>query len=243
MIWLYDGSWEGLLSGVFEVYAQKDDEAVLQSTETFPGATLFATKTVSTDAVRAARVSRGMARLSLELPEVAYCAFLSEHADREQALLETLRLGFSQNRNPLPQRQLEPVRILSTLSRRVAYEAHRFLGYVRLVHVGGDLYAADIEPDYCILPLMGNHFHNRFGDQRLVIRDVRRRLALVSDRREWFIMSLPEGEPLPALPRDDEMTELWRSYFQAIANPARKNLKLQQAFVPLKYRKHLTEFQ
>ncbi len=242
MIWLYDGSWEGLLTGIFQVFSHKDTEAELCAGDRFPGASLFATQDVSTDSVKAMRVNRGMERLSSELPGVAYTAYLADHSDKERALLETLRIGFAANRDPLPQKHLEPVHRLCRLSQQVCYEAHRFKGYVRLVHAGGDLYVADIEPDHCILPLLGGHFHSRFGDQRLFIRDLKRRLALLSTPDEWLIQELSPDDPLPALPQGDAFEDMWRAYFVAIANPARKNLRLQQQFVPLKYRRHIAEF-
>ena len=246
MLWLYDGGWEGLLSAVFQVYVHKDvDDGEILPEERFSGYSMFPVRKVSTNAEQARRVARGMERLSRELPRAAYRAFLSEQPDREGALLGTLRLGFSQGQDPLTQLMHEPVHKLATLSRRVANEERLFLGLVRLSHAGGDLYVSDIEPKYNILPLMGHHFHTRFGDQRLVIRDVRRRIALLSTPEEWWISELPqsEGDPLPPLPRDAEMAALWRSYFQAIANPARKNPRLQQHFVPLRYRGHVAEFQ
>ena len=243
MIWLYDGEWDGLLSAVFQVFARKDEEAVIQSRDAFEGLSLFPVQTVATNPEHAARVGRGMARLSGELPKTAYRAFLSEQPERERALLGTLRLGFAHDRNPLPLLQEEPVGKLCALARRVTNEQRLFLGVTRLLHVGGDLYAADIQPETHILPLMGHHFHRRFNDQRLLIRDVGRLSALVSTPEEWWITRLPVDEALPPLPRDAEMTALWRSYFKAVANPARENLKLQQQYVPLKYRGNITEFQ
>ncbi|MDR2670552.1 MAG: TIGR03915 family putative DNA repair protein [Oscillospiraceae bacterium] len=242
MIWLYDGGWEGLLTAVFLVFAQKDDEASICPQRRFPGASLFPVHTVAADPARAGRVARGMARLSPELPRVAYRAFLSERPAFEDALLGTLRLGFAGHTDPLPLRHLEPVRQLHRFSEEVSRELVLFMGIIRLVHAGGDLYAADIEPDTFVLPLLGRHFHGRFGAQRLIIRDLKRRLALVSTPEEWLIAALPDG-PLPPLPEDRTIGDMWRAYFAAIANPARRNPALQRRFVPTRYRLHITEFQ
>ncbi|MCL2747672.1 MAG: TIGR03915 family putative DNA repair protein [Oscillospiraceae bacterium] len=242
MIRLYDGSWEGLLSAIFQVFRHRGFEDEILSALTFPGHSLYPVYEAATDPEQARRVTRGMARLSPALPKSAYRAFLSEQPGMEAALLGTLRLGFAREQNPLPLLGEAPVKKLVTLSRRVSMERERFLGLTRLRHVGEDLYAADIEPEYRILPLLGTHFHARFGDQRLIIRDIRRRLALVSTPQAWWIAELPAHEDLPPLPRDLEMSSLWRAYFAAIANPARENLRLQQGFVPLRYRGNVTEF-
>jgi probable DNA metabolism protein len=134
------------------------------------------------------------------------------------------------------------VRRLHRFSEEVTRELVLFMGIIRLVHAGGDLCAADIEPDTFVLPLLGRHFHGRFGEQRLIIRDRKRRLALVSSPEEWLIAALPDG-PLPPLPEDRTFGDMWRAYFAAIANPARRNPALQRRFVPTRYRRHITEFQ
>ena len=240
MIWLYDGSWDGLLSAVFQAY--NDQSADIQSHESFSGCSMFPVRTVETSPIQVDRLRRGMERLSPQLPVTAYRAFLSEQPGRENALLNTLRIGFAHNRDPLPLLQEPPIQLLCGLAGRVSNEERLFLGIIRFSRASKDLYCADIEPDYCILPLMGRHFHMRFNDQHLIIRDLKRRLALLSTPQEWWMANLLDETQAP-LPKDDEMSALWRAYFQAIANPARKNPKLQQRFVPLKYRTHITEFQ
>ena len=242
MLHLYDGGFDGLLTALFTVYARRDADDEIQREAQFDGLSLFPVCRVQTDPAKAARVMTGMRKLSSALPPVAYRAFLSEQPGMETALLQTLRIGFAHNEDPLALRHEEPVGKLLRLNDRVSREVELFLGTIRFVCAGGDVYLSDIAPDYHILPLIGRHFHVRFGDQRLVIRDVRRRIALVSvPQAGWHLAVLPQG-PLPPLPKDAN-EELWKAYFQAIANPARINPKLQQRFVPLKYRKYIAEFQ
>lgn len=50
-----------------------------------------------------------------------------------------------------------------------------------------------------------------------------------------------EGRP-EMTPQEEQFQQLWRNYFQTLAIPERKNLKLQQGKVPLKARGFLTEF-
>jgi probable DNA metabolism protein len=114
------------------------------------------------------------------------------------------------------------------------------LQFVRFVKLSEDMYAADIEPEFDVLKLIGDHFHDRFPLSRFIIRDLRHLRAIVSAPSGWQITSLPAENP--PLPRDGEFENLWRMYFKTIANETRKNLSLQQHFVPLKYRRHLTEF-
>ena len=63
MIYLYDGSFEGLLCCIFDSYANKEILTAIFSDEDF-APTLFPTRTVSTDAGHASRVLRKIHKLS-----------------------------------------------------------------------------------------------------------------------------------------------------------------------------------
>jgi len=137
---------------------------------------------------------------------------------------------------------------------RVGNEAHRYLQFVRFVKIAPNqpaltdgtetpgLYVADIEPEYDILPKIAGHFARRFQDQRFIIRDKTHAQALVYDTHSCQIVTFPELLDQP-LPEDPQFASLWQHYFDSVAIPWRRNLKLQQHFVPLKYRRHMTEFQ
>lgn len=235
-MYTYDSSWDGLLSAIFHAF--KEYDAVICPTQE----SLFAVETVETNAEHVERLTRGMARLHPEMPVYVFRAFCAEHEGFETDLLHSLRLGFEQKGDPFWQRQYPYVRRVAEAERKAVGEAHRFLGLVRFVCAGGNLFVGDIEPDCNILPLIGEHFYDRFCDQRIVLRDLKRYTAFVSEPPNgWWITELPEGE-LPPLPDDKEFSDMWKAYFNNIANPERANKKLQQGFVPLKHRKHLTEF-
>jgi len=235
----YDGSWDGLLSAIFRVY--KEPNAVIQNPR--DELSMFEGEHIKTNYEHAERLNRGMKRLDSNNPIFVYRAFCAEYDGFETDLLLSLRLGFEQNANPFWQRQYPFIQRVAEAETKTGREAHRFLGLVRFVSAGGNLYVGDIEPDCNILSLIGDHFYDRFNDQRIILRDTKRRLALVSEPPNgWWITELPEGE-IPPLPDDKEFTEMWKGYTHALANPERVNRKLQRNFVPLKHRKNLPEFQ
>lgn len=241
IVLVYENCWDGFLSAVFETFLRKDGCDLVRENR-FTGESLFGSVRVKTCGTRALRIQNGMDKLGANVGATIYQAWLSERTDIENDIVKTLKRGFDEKRDPLPLLMCPEVRRVMLASRLVGHESQRFLGLTRLKHVHGDLYAADFTHDCNLLPLMGDHFCGRFGDQRIVIRDIERRQALVTGHGCWEITALPDGEIAP-LPPDGEFESLWRRYFETIANPARKNLKLQQKFVPLKYRAHLTEFQ
>lgn len=196
--------------------------------------------TVSPDDTHADRLWRGLRRLDRELPEVLYSAWLSEWEEIESDLLSTMRLGFARKQNPLPLRTEAFVQRVQKAAYYTGGENHRFLGILRFVRVG-ELFLADIKPNADILPLMGEHFYMRFNTNKLMIRDLIRRRAIVSEPSGWTILDLPPGD-LPPLPKDGTFEQLWRDYFTVTANPARVNTNLQRQFVPLRVRGQMTEF-
>ncbi len=240
----YTPTWEGFLTAVFEVFdrKRKGERLSVRHPREQNETSMFPSELLPPDEQKARRVEAGMKRLAPSLPETVYTAWLSELPGSEDDLISLLEMGFSSGRDPRGNLTDPVVTRVNKAAKTAGWEAHRMLQFVRFVQTPEGIYVADIEPSCNILTLIGDHFHGRFNDQRLLIRDLRRRLVLVSQQESWFIRELSPEEELPPLPKDGEFEDLWRGYFRAISNPARQNLKLQQQFVPLRYRKHLTEF-
>jgi probable DNA metabolism protein len=171
-----------------------------------------------------------------------YRAWLSGLPDIDDDILHALKLGFSSGKNPMGMRYERCVARVEDADGRVGTEAYRYYCFVRFVSAGRDLFIADIEPAFDILPLIGQHFHARYQSQRFLIRDLSRKRAVVSDVTGWHIAEL-SGEGLSPVRKDGRYEHMWERYFAAIANQSRKNPRLQQKFVPLRYRKFMTEFQ
>jgi len=245
---IYDNTWEGFLSAVFEAFARKrsygrQTGVSIQAGRLADAGSLFPREEIRTDMAKAGRVGKGMEKLSRQTPGRVYTVWLSEQPGIDDTLAAFLKVGFDEKIDPMANTFHPAVEKVRGMEKKVGWEAHRMLQFVRFVQTGQGIYVADIKPEYNVLPLIGDHFHSRFGDQLLLIRDVTRRTVLVSDAREWYVRRLSDEEEMPPLPEDGQFEAMWRAYFKAIANPARKNLNLQRSFVPLKYREHLTEFQ
>ncbi len=239
MMLIYENSFDGFLTGIFEAF--KHSGAYLMNADELEGDPFLERRRVACDLVRADRVSGGMARLGFDLERRVYFAWLSRIRAIDGDILETLRLGFARNSDPLAMLYEAAPKNVASAFRKVGHEAERGRQFVRFKKAPGGIYVADLSPIYDILPLIGPHFHERFSCQRFIIRDLVRGRAVVSDENGWRIVTLPE-ENAP-LPEDSEFEELWRRYFSVIAIRERENKKLQQKFVPLRYRGHLTEFE
>jgi probable DNA metabolism protein len=90
------------------------------------------------------------------------------------------------------------------------------------------------------------HFARRFGSEDFAVVDLQaapwpsraRGGRFESAAGEEALAYLPESNATHA---DDEDALLWRRYFRATENPARRNPELQRRLMPRRYWKYLTE--
>jgi hypothetical protein len=134
------------------------------------------------------------------------------------------------------------VRAVHDCARKVGHEIHRLTGLLRFCSGEGGVYTARCEPDHFILPALGPHFQNRFGETPWAIIDERRRLCLYCHSGQQLELYDLRGMPnsSEALP-DGEWGNLWRLYHKTINNESRKNPNLQKSFMPKRYWKYLNE--
>lgn len=241
MLYRYDGSYEGFLCAVFRAFELRDRDAFIEPV-TDDTLRWCQTETVCSEPEKARRVEQGLSRLSPRLPGTVYLAWLSRHEGIDDALLRFVRLGFDRRKDPETMLYNGAAAKVMTAARRAGGEERRFLQFLRFVKALPDLYIADIEPEYDILAMIVPHFAARFPDMDFIIRDKRRRIAAVWNRREWQLVEGDERLMALPLPEDGEIEALWRRYFKSVAILQRKNPRLQQHFVPLRFREHMTEF-
>jgi probable DNA metabolism protein len=250
LLYRYPPHWTGFLSAVAFAWKDKSATFTRQSADDAPS---FLPQTAVPEATAmAARRSAGRSRLGAALPGLLYDAWCSEWEHVDDDLSATMHLAFARNQCPIVEQRTDlipnkvalilepPVLRAAKASAYCGKVAHLYLGILRFVRVG-EVYAADLEPECDILPSIAEHFHRRFLSHKLLIRDLRRRRAIVSQPEGWHLAELG-GEPIPPLPKHGEFETLWRGYFQNISNPLRENKNLQRNFIPLKVRGHMTEF-
>jgi probable DNA metabolism protein len=135
------------------------------------------------------------------------------------------------------------LRALSRASGRVNREIHRLEGLARFLPRGDGLYSAPLEPDANVVAALLPHFARRFGGEDFALVDLRRRLAFW--RRGGRFESAAGDEALALLPDavPDEDMRLWKRYFKAAENPARRNPELQRRLMPMRYWRYLPELE
>ncbi|MDR2716934.1 MAG: TIGR03915 family putative DNA repair protein [Treponema sp.] len=131
---------------------------------------------------------------------------------------------------------------------KVWHEIHRLMGLLRFCPNEDGVYIARCEPDHFVIPALGPHFRERFGETPWAIIDEKRRLCLryaPSESRvagELFeFFNIDKNPAFLKNPPDSEWGNLWRLYHKTINNESRNNPGLQRRFMPARYWKYLNE--
>ena len=263
MIFIYDGSYEGLLSCIFIIFKGRTIPTAISTEASYQFTLLDTIERVTTNEEWAARVLKGIdKRTHARASTLIYKLFLSELPLCEMLVYEVIRAIISQaiirgndesilenfaNPHILKARQIEKM---------MHREVHRMHAFVRFQKSRDGLFYAAVDPDFNVLPLIGDHFERRYADQQWLIFDARRHYGLHYDQKKMSFVSLhdPEFAANAQLLLDDrrqsdalldehekEYQLLWKNYFQAVNIGERNNARLHLRHMPRRYWKHLTE--
>ena len=105
----------------------------------------------------------------------------------------------------------------------------------------GSILVAQLAPKCNIVPLMMDHFSDRFPDENFILYDENRNLAAVHEAGHRCV--LVSGEQLQ-IPQGhmDYFAVLWKQYFATMEIRERHNEQCQNHLLPKWYRKYMTEW-
>lgn len=245
---IYDGSFEGLLTAVYEVYAHKLTHVRMQKGEWHNTALFENVMKVVTDNNRASRVLKGLKeKLTPMGLQRLYAAHLAEMDGEDDNLMGYIRYVFDANQNIEEDYGNKYVMRVSEIVRMVRREKHRMEAFVRFQELKDRTFYSAIEPDFNVLPLLIRHFKSRYADQRWIIYDIKRSYGIYYDLHDTQFISLDfatinPGNAISVYNENEGLYQsLWQNYFNSVNIPARKNTKLHLRHVPKRYWKHLTE--
>jgi probable DNA metabolism protein len=250
-ILVYDGSFDGFLTCVFEIYEYKWKDVSIQHHKQFQEGLFSVSETVITEQQKATRVWKGIKLHSKSAGRQLFYAFLSEAAGVENLLLKYVQDLF-RYRDDISNDFSNPVVLnVSKLVKNVGREKHRMEAFVRFQLTKDNIYFANIEPDFNVLPLIAKHFKNRYADQEWIIYDIRRNYGIHYNLKtvQTIELELPKNLKLvdtnTAYFAEEEAAfqQLWKEYFQSTNIKERKNMKLHIQHVPKRYWKYLSEKQ
>lgn len=241
MDYLYDGTFEGLLTCIYYHY-KKEGASGIYPVSDYQQSMINNCEVINTDIEKAKIVSDAInKKISKEAYiDVFYC-YLSNTCNKENAILEFLIFAFKYGKKTMNFYTHEKVLPLKEISLKVTKEVDKFLGILRFSDIGGILFAG-FSPDNDLLILLIGHFADRYRYEKFIIYDERRNKAAVYGNNTWEIKENIHIEN-PEYSRDEKLIQkLWKQYFTDLAIKERTNLNLQFQFVPSRYRKNMTEF-
>lgn len=256
VIFLCEDSVDGIFSGVYDAWASRlGHNNVALRVRGELNYELFATyQEVPCDAGKAAKVARSIReKMGQEAYQTIYQAALSANPEKADCIYRVVARGMSagvtryEARNVIWNLQDQNVCRTFELSRQTGKEAGRYIEFVRFRELTNGVLFSEIQAENQVLPLIGEHFADRFPNEDFIIYDNGHNDCLIHGRgRSWFILrdTQPDAETKNDISRiEQEMQQLWRGFCRTISIEARENRRLQTQFWPLKFRKWMTEGQ
>ncbi|MFA9397027.1 MAG: TIGR03915 family putative DNA repair protein [Clostridiaceae bacterium] len=244
IIYVYDGTFEGLLTAIYDSYYSKEEIDEIVRGKLYKPSFLYSPNYIQTNLVKFNKVKQAIIKKISKnsMLNIYYC-FLAETLNCDNLIYKYVKLGFTLGKDVDMHLHNDDVRKIHELKNKVSRESVRMLEFIRFKFVENSFYYAAIEPDYDILPLIAEHFTNRFSDQNFIINDMKREIALVYNKDYWYITELKNKESEKLLNSKDVLAyeNLWKEYFKSIAIKERTNKKLQKNHMPSRYWKHILE--
>ena len=240
--YLYDGTFDGLLTAYF--YAYKDTNLYTICAQAKHQPALHETvKQIATQTDKAERIRKSVYdKLSSTVMYNLYLLYLSELPDCDVLGLRYLRLCY-QHGISINQAKHHPViRQVEDYRYKVTRELDRMKGFLRFQQIDKQVYYAKFAPDHNQLPLLRRHLMRRFSDQKWIVHDQRRNIALVYNLFDSMIVPLTQEEATALLQdKQDDYIHLFQRYFNTIAIKERTNKRLQDQSMPHRYRQYMPE--
>ena len=241
-VYLYDGTYSGLLTLLFRLSKKPDGQLSIQEERLYQPSLFEITRPIATDPREAAWFLEHLKKaFSPQVLKNMFRVFLSNAPDRELLIWRYISFGFQVKDDLdsfLTDQRVKPVH---DYARKVSGEAHRMRGLVRFRQLEDSSYYAPIKTDHYVLPLITPYFSRRLNGKRWFIHDVARKKIAIYNGKRYQFADVVEFTPPVVSPQEKEYQAMWRHYFRDIAIGERTNLKVQRQFMPKRYWKYLTE--
>lgn len=248
---VFDDSFDGFLTAVFEVYAHHYAPVAITARRDFVPDFLIEHIDIRTCTQKSKRVWKKLKELFGRDNYLILWAFLSEDPKIYTHIYHIIRQKIEQPEvNILNHHTDVSVASFHRAVKIVGRERHRMQAFVRFEEMVGEVYFAKVCPDFNVLPLIGRFFARRFADQNWLIFDEKRHFGIYYDKDtgqltevvdvDEFILTQPKQYHSNIEAR---YQHLWQTYFKHVTIAERKNLRHHTQQMPRRYWRYLTEKQ
>lgn len=250
-ILICEPSPEGIFTAVYDAYEKKLNPNITKvCIDEVDNYELFSEYSyVKTDFEKAEKVDRTIEK---RFDNVSYSyiwhALYSYQKEKGDAIYHTIARGLANAYKGELVNYLQDPYILavSKMRQNVWCEAHHYMGFVRFQELQNGILFSEIEPKNEVLPILAEHFADRFPRENFVILDKRRKLYVVHEAGKGIVFYQTE-EGIEVGPdmyskEEREIQDLFRIFHASIGIKERTNLKLQRQLLPLRFRETMIEF-
>lgn len=250
-IFLYDNTFEGLLSAVFYAYDTRIYPNKIIGSKFYQEELFAETYDIYTNIECAKRIWEGVKKkATLDICKKMYRVFLSEAEGVEMLIFKYIDLTFNSSKQIDTNYGNDIVLEFSNLLKKVSREAHRAIMFMRFQKTADGIYYAPFEPSCNVLPMTLNHFTDRFDDQQWVIYDTKRNYGYYYNLKSVEEIRISNSNVNPFTgqvnkemldEKELDFQEIWNDYCQSTTIQERKNLKVHMQFMPKRFWKYLPE--
>ena len=239
---LYDGSFDGFLTIVFDSYVNKTLPQKVYVESEYINNFLDSTLYIKTDYEKSKRVFQCIEKnICYEALYNSYNAFLSNEKDKEVYILKYICNGFDVGPKINNMITISYVFKVINMKKRSLSECHKLKGLLRFQEIAPNFCYSSIHPDNNIIEPLGHHFINRLPTMNFIIHDKIREICFIYNTKEYKIID-SKNINIPSISENEKMyQELWKMFFKTISIKERTNPRCQMQFMPKKYWKDLIE--
>jgi len=236
IVYLYDGTLEGMLTAVFAAYGRHEDPRNIALPHDLQESMLCSYVPISTELRYATRVQKGVIdKLGERYYDDIKKVFLSDHAEKGGIIYRYIRYALKAGRWSHTHLAEPEVADFVELRQQVEKEAHFMLQFVRFAHLSNGVFYAHIEPKASVVPLITDHFARRLNIQPFMIYDSVHNLASVFDTERWWLVSADEIQVPDQSDAEYDYQALWQTFYNTIAIEERRNPTCQRNFMPKRF--------
>lgn len=251
IIFVYDKTFEGLLTAVFDAYSRRTfPDLLVTEGEPFP---LFYDEAIRiyTDDRKAERVWKGLEKkISKSSLSGLTVTWLSELPEVDLLLFRYIRKAI--DAPATIEFNLGDPAILETAKiwKKVNNERLRVMQFFRFQKAADGTYFAAIAPIYNVLPLVLPYAQDRFADQQWLIYDLKREYGYYYDPNDTIEVRFEEKDSHlltgslseDIMDKDEKLFQsMWKEYFKSIAIKERLNPRLHRQHMPARFWKYMPE--
>ena len=205
--------------------------------------TLSPVRTICTDPEQSRRI---LASIPLKMGDGAMDfirkAFLTCHPQKDLLILKLMYMGYKHGGRIFQNLSNNVVNELNKAILHCSNEAHHLKGFIRFSDTGNAL-TAEIEPKNCVLPLIADHFIDRYRNENFLIYDKKHRMALIYADGVPELLTDIEIQ-LPDYSAEElYFRELWKTFYDSIGIKERFNPRCRMNLMPKRYWSNMPEMQ